>query len=145
MKSNTQKQSYPSGQQCVWNIFPHSLLFTPPHQGPTDLKGPLLPGYKRHLNQRTGTPAKAGKGEECMTIKSPNMWHWIQQIMFSFFIFLKKWFINNKEKFKGQNIELSDTLNHSFLLLGTRIIYTKRRVGLNIIACTFSYVFLLSY
>lgn len=74
MKSNM-KQSYPSRKQCIWNIFPDPLLFATPPQGPTDLKGPLLPGHRGHLNQRTGSPAKASKGEECVTKKSPNMWH----------------------------------------------------------------------
>ncbi|EQB79056.1 hypothetical protein CB1_001954013 [Camelus ferus] len=36
-----------------------SLLSTPPHRGPTDLKGPFLPGHEVQLCQRAGITAKA--------------------------------------------------------------------------------------
>lgn len=101
MKTSMPKQSHPSGRQCIWTIAPDPLLFSPPNQGPTDLTASLLPSCKGHLNQRTGTPAKAGKGEECMTIKSPNMWHWIQHMRFLFFYFLEKCFFKQHEKVQG--------------------------------------------
>lgn len=73
-KVEMQKLSCPSGPFGVSSI---SLLCISPYQGPTDLKGPLLPGHEGHLSQRAGTTAKADEGAECMTKKSPNTWHWV--------------------------------------------------------------------
>lgn len=59
MEIKIKEQGYPSGHQCLWCVSPESQVFTPPHQGSADLKGPFLPGHEVHLSQRAGIPAKA--------------------------------------------------------------------------------------